>query len=163
MSKKIKKHELFEVLVPAGTTLTQFPIPDIPNLRQVNLLAIQAYYIDLVPKSVISQKVLVTKDIFKNAYLTLTNYDGKEFLKQAPMQMFQTIQGNTAETAGFPATIQETDFKNFVGQKVNYPKSYINVSSAIPVVGFDQVFLISVLYVDPAEAGKEEGTFRNRK
>jgi len=161
MSKKIIKHELFEVNVPAGTSLTQFPIPDLPNLRHVQLWGIQSYYGGIVPNSVISNKAVVSKADFKNSFLTLVDYKGRQFLNQAPLQMFQTIEDNLVETA-LPASTQEKDFKCFCGQAVNYPKSFINVSKPITPVAFDQVFLISVYYVDPAEIGEKKAGLMTR-
>lgn len=162
MSKKIIKHELVEVLVPAGSTLTQFQLPELNNLRQVDLWGVQVYYNSIVPKSVISQKDVIVKSVLQNAFLTLTNYDGKEFLKQCPMVMFQTIENSLANVDPTLASIQEKDFKAFAGQKVNYPKSYINVSAPVPVALVDQVFLLSIFYVDPAELGKKQTTFRQK-
>lgn len=168
MSKKIIKHELFEVLVSAGTSLTQFPIPDLPNLRHVQLWGIQVYYSAIVPNSLISGKPVITKADFQQSYLTLVNYDGKQFLNQAPLSMFQTIENNMVsvpfgEGLFTEASIQEKDFKSFTGQNVNYPKSFINVAKAITPVLFDQVYLISVFYVDPSEIGKPKATLMTRR
>jgi hypothetical protein len=164
MSKKIIKHELFEVLISAGTSLTQFPIPDLPNLRHVQLWGIQVYYKDIVPNSLISGKAVLTKADFQQSYLTLVNYDGKQFLNQAPLSMFQTIENNLSTIgAPFDASIQEKDFKSFTGQNVNYPKSFINVAKPIAPVLFDQVYLISVFYVDPSEIGKPKATLMTRR
>jgi len=169
MSKKIIKHELFEVLIPKGTTLTQFPIPDLPNLREVELWGVQAYYNDVIPNSVISQKTVVPKNVFVSSFLTLVNYAGREFLKQAPLVLFQTIETNmvgvpisTDPLIQIPFGIQEKDFKSFCGQKVNYSKSYINVSIPVSIAVIDYVFLISIYYVDPKEMGKDQTTFREK-
>ena len=48
------------------------------------------------------------------------------------------------------SSIQEKDFKNFVGQKINFPKSYIDTIGVISDT-FDKVFLISVYYTDKGE------------
>lgn len=168
MSKKIIKHELFEVLVPANTTLNRFPIPDLPNLREVELWSVQCYYKKIVPFSVLSQRATIDKVIFQNSFLTLVNYDGMEFLKQAPFVIFQTIENNMVEVplttdplVVNECTIQEKDFKSFVGQKVNYPKSYIEVSQ--PTLNTtDIVYLISIGYVDPKQVGKKQTTFREK-
>ena len=141
--------------------MTQFQIPQLNNLNNVELWGIQVYSDDIVPTSVISQGTrVVPKSILQTAYLTLVNYAGRQFLNQCPMVVFQTIENNLGVA---PNSIQEKDFKSFVGQKVNFPKSYINVSSAIPVVAFNQVFLISVYYVDVAELKSENlASFRNK-
>lgn len=159
MSKKIIKHELFEVNVPAGTSKTQFEIPQLNNLNNVELWGMQVYSSDIVKISVISQKAVIPKDVLQNAFITLVNYAGRQFLNQCPMVVFQTIENNLGAPVN---TIQEKDFKSFTGQKVNFPKSFIN-TSAIPVVAFDQVFLVSVYYVDPAETKTDrQANFRNK-
>ena len=168
--KKVVKHELFEVVITPGTTLTRFPIPDLPNLRNVQVWGVQMYYSDIVPFSVISQRPLIDKAQYKNSFLTLVNYSGNEFLKQAPVDMFQTIENGLSAVAipgspTVPSSIQEKDFKNFTGQKVNYPKSFIEVSQPVPVVAFEQVFLVSIYYTDPKELlnNPSQTSFRNKR
>jgi len=150
--KRIVKHELIEVFVPQGSTATRFQLPDAQNLRNVQTWGIQAYYYDIVPRSVISGRKVVTKQDFQQAFLTLENYSGREFDKQAPLMQYQTIENgfNSDPVNSIYPSIQEKDFKNFVGQKINFPKSYID--TVAPVTSdTDLVFLISIYYTDEKE------------
>jgi hypothetical protein len=147
--KRVIKHELIEVVVPAFSTATRFQLPDAQNLRNVQTWGIQAYYDNQVPISIISQRVVVNKKAFVYAFLTLENYSGREFDKQSPLSKFQTIENNMTATTS-ECSIQEKDFKSMIGQRINFPKSYVDV--VFPVSKeVDSVFLLSVYYSDAGE------------
>jgi hypothetical protein len=151
--KRVVKHELIEVIVPAGATATRFNLPDAQNLRNVQTWGIQIYYDLLVPFSIINGNPTITKADSLLSFLTLENYAGRQFDKQSPINKYQTIENNLSEVALIPSTIQEKDFKSFVGQKINFPKSYIDTVTPIanPAGGLNKVFLISVYYTDKNE------------
>ena len=150
--KRIVKHELLEVIIPAGSTATRFLLPDAQNLRNVQTWGIQIYYDLLVPFSIISGLGTITKANSLISFLTLENYAGRQFDKQSPINKYQTIENNLSEAVGgIQCTIQEKDFKCFVGQKINFPKSYIDVVSPIADADVNKVFLISVYYTDKNE------------
>lgn len=151
--KRIVKHELIEVIVPAGSTATRFQLPDAQNLRNVQTWGIQIYYDLIVPFSIINGTATITKADSLISFLTLENYAGRQFDKQSPINKYQTIENNLTEVAGVTASIQEKDFKSFVGQKINFPKSYLDVVTPIANIagGKDKVFLISVYYTDKNE------------
>jgi hypothetical protein len=151
--KRVVKHELIEVIVPAGSTATRFQLPDAQNLRNVQTWGIQVYYDKIVPNSIVSGFPLIDKTTFLYSFLTLQNYAGREFDKQSPLSKYQTIENDLSTVpGGADASIQEKDFKNFVGQKINFPKSWID--TVFPI-GKDLteplVFLISVYYTDKGE------------
>jgi hypothetical protein len=148
--KKVVKHELIEIIVPAGSTATRFQLPDAQNLREVSTYGIQAYYTEIIPNSIISGYKLIEKLVFTNAYITFENYAGREFIKQAPLPQFQTIENNMVDGDN-PASIQEKDFKNLIGQKINFPKSYIETPFPIASATANTVFLLSVYYTDKDE------------
>lgn len=150
--KRVVKHELIEVFVPANSTSTRFQLPDAQNLRNVQTWGIQMYYNNIVPRSIISGRYVVSKTTFQSAFLTLENYSGREFDKQAPLAQYQTIENgfNNDPAQSVVASIQEKDFKNFVGQKINFPKSYIDIVAPIGNE-IDLVFLISIYYTDEKE------------
>jgi len=160
MAQRIIRHELVNVLIPAASTQTRFLIPDLPNLRNVHIFGLQVYTIDQITKDINTQNpVLSHTAVLHNSFITLVNYGGKEFLKQAPSIMFNTISANlNVSTNWF-----ENNTKSFVGQKVNYPKSYIEFTAA-PATGVDTVFLMSVYYSLPeAEERKESGYSFSKK
>lgn len=161
--KRVIKHELVEVLIPANSTATRFLLPYLENLRNVNLWGVQMYYDKIVPVSILSGRQLINKQVFQKSFLTLENYAGRQFLKQSPLSLFQTIENNLADTAAGndDSSIQEKDFKNFVGQKTNYPKSYIDLVTPSGNTK-DQVFLFSIYYTDKDE-NMSQTSFDNKR
>ncbi len=161
MSKKIIRHELVEITIPAGSTLTRFNFPDLPNLRNVLLFGFQVYTNEAVSKSIISgNTVLGQTAVQHNSYTTFVNYGGKEFLKQAPNIMFSSLNENLNVSTNWT----ETDTKAFVGQRVNWPSSYLQFTAAPASLTTPLVFLCSVYYsLPPAQEQLESGyTFGNK-
>lgn len=161
MAKKIIRHELVSVLIPANSTLTKFLIPDLPNLRSVLTFGVQVYTADEVAVDIISRNPVTSHtNVLHNSFMTFVNYGGKEFLKQAPAIIFNTIQQNGI--AGV-TNFNEMDFKSLIGQKINFPKSYIEFSSP-PAIGVDTAYIFSVYYSLPLlEEKKDSGfSFGNR-
>ena len=160
MSQRIIRHELVSVLIPSNSTQTRFLIPDLPNLRNVHLFGLQVYTVDEVAVDIQTQNpVLSHTAVLHNSFITFVNYGGKEFLKQAPSIMFNTISANLNTSTNW----FENNTKSFVGQKVNYPKSYIEFTTP-PATGRDTVFLMSVYYSLPeAEERKESGYSFSKK
>lgn len=161
MSKKIIRHELVEITIPAGSTLTRFNFPDLPNLRNVLLFGYQVYTASAVTKSIISGNgVLGHNEVLHQSYSTFVNYGGKEFLKQAPNILFNTLQEDLNTSTNW----NETDIKAFVGQRVNWPSSYLQFTSPPANPTQNLVFLCSVYYsLPPAQEQAESGyTFGNK-
>jgi hypothetical protein len=157
MAKKIIRHELVSVNIPANSTQTKFQIPDLPNLREVLTFGFQVYTRDEVAKDIISQNPVCTHTaVLHNSFLTMVNYGGKEFLKQAPSIMFNTIQ----QAIDTGTNWNEMDFKSLIGQRINYPKSYIEFTTAPGLaVAFDQAFIFSVYYSLPLLQEKRDSGF----
>ena len=156
MAKKIVRHELVSILIPANSTLTRFNIPDLPNLRNVHTFGLQVYTDLQVNNDIISQNpVVAAPRVLNTSYITLVNYGGKEFLKQAPATIFQTIVDNAVADN---KNQYEQDFKGLIGQRVNYPKSFVEFTAA-PAVAFDTAYIFSVYYTLPIEEEKRESGF----
>lgn len=157
--KKIIRHEIVEITIPANATSTRFLLGDYPNLRNVHLWGVQAYAEDVNGKLGINTLLpIIVYDKLKTGYLTLVNYGGKEFSKQVPLINYFTYQGNTT-TKPF-----ETDSKNYTGQKVNYPKSYIEFSG-LASEDKDTCIMLSIYYSLPLaeEELEQKLSFGNRK
>ena len=156
MAKKIIRHELVSVAIPANSTLSRFNIPDLPNLRNVHTFGIQVYTQEIVTKDIISQNPVVNPvSVLNQSFFTLVNYGGKEFLKQAPAAIFQTIVRNLQIEN---KNQYEQDFKQLVGQKINYPKSFIEFS-APPATTVDTAYIFSVYYSLPMEEEKRDSGY----
>lgn len=157
--KKIIRHEIIEVVIPAGSSSTRFLLGDYPNLRNVHLWGVQAYTAETNGKLGINTLIpIIDYAELVTGYLTLVNYGGKEFSKQVPLLNYFTYQG--AVTRSY-----ETDSKNYTGQKANYPKSYVEFSGPPSVVANDTVIMLSIYYSLPlAEEQLEQNlSFGNRK
>jgi hypothetical protein len=155
MGQRIIRHELVSVLIPANSTQTRFLIPDLPNLRNVHLFGLQVYTNTQVTKDIQTQNgVLAVNAVLHTSFITFVNYGGKEFLKQAPSIMFSTSVANLNTSTNW----FENNSKSFVGQKVNYPKSYIEFT-APPATALDTVFLMSVFYSLPETEERKESGF----
>lgn len=158
--KKIIRHEIIEVVIPANSSSTRFLLGDYPNLRNVHLWGVQAYTLETNGKLGINTLIpILAYDQLTTGYLTLVNYGGKEFSKQVPLLNYFTYHGNVNKYA------YETDSKNYTGQKANYPKSYVEFSGAPANKETDTVIMLSIYYSLPlAEEQLEQNlSFGNRK
>lgn len=154
-TQKIIRHEWVEIVVPANSTLTRFQFPDLPNLRNVLLMGIKVYDTNMLNASINNQLPLLSHtNVLQKSYITLVNYGGKEFLKQAPSLMFNTISFNLNASTN----LYETYAKEFAGQRVNWPKSYVQLTSAAGNV-VDQTFVFSVFYSMPPAIERSEDNF----
>jgi hypothetical protein len=158
MAKKIIRHELVSVNIPANSTLTRFVIPDLPNLREVLTFGLQVYTVDEVAVDIISRNPVCSHtNVLHNSFMTFVNYGGKEFLKDAPAIMFNTI--NQAQGAGLTATNwNEMDFKSLIGQRINFPKSFISFATP-PATAVDTAYIFSVYYSLPLLQEKRDSGF----
>jgi hypothetical protein len=151
--RKIVRHELVEIVIPANSTSTRFSFPDLPNIRNVHILGMSIYDAENYRLSIQSlTPVLPQAKTIQDCFVTLVNYGGKEFLHQAPAINFHTIQHQSAGNQF------DYDVKMFTGQKVNYPKSYIQFTTA-PATGVNQVFLCSIWYSLPIAEEKVDADF----
>jgi len=152
--KKVYRHELIEVLIPANATATKFMIPDQPNLRNMKIMGVEAYTIDVTPASPLSGTAVISATDLKKIYLTLQDNAGDQFINLLPLGTLKSIQSE----GEFPNI--ERDFKSFTGQIVNYPKSFLTMSSAL-ANGGALVVLLSITYLDPNK--NSQTTFRGKK
>jgi len=156
--KKILRHELVEITIPSGSTNTRYLIPDLPNLRNVHIWGLQIYSSNNINKGIQTQLPVVAPAVLADAFITLVNYGGKEFLKQSPVLTYQTLYKQNNIAGGQDIATLETDIKSLSGQKVNYPKSYLEFTTPPAVIGVSTCFMISVYYSLPiAEEQKESG------
>lgn len=154
--QKIIRHELVSVAIPANSSLTRFVIPDLPNLREVLTFGIQVYNSDQVTKDIISGNAVLSQNaVLNTAFFTFVNYGGKEFLKQAPSQMFNTLQ--KIDVGGFFG-YTELNTKSLIGQKISFPKSFIEFSTP-PATAIDQAFIFSVYYSLPLLQEKRDSGY----
>lgn len=155
--RKIIRHEFVTVNIPANSTLTRFNMPDLPNLRNVHLLGVQVYTVDEIAVDIISRNAVCSHTVvLHQSYITMVNYGGKEFLKQIPAITFNTI--NEARSTELGTNWNEMDIKSFIGQKVNYPKSFIEFTTP-PALITDTAYVFSVYYSLPIEEEKKDSGY----
>jgi hypothetical protein len=123
-----KRHELVELIIPAGSTGTRFPYPDIPQLRDdttqdIVICGIEAYSVDALPLSGNGNDVASFAQL-QNSFLTLY-IEGEESMRQMPLvrlnPMFQAL--NTGVTLNVADPLQ-TEYL-----KVDWNKSYIQAAA----------------------------------
>jgi hypothetical protein len=134
------KHEFVYLTIPAGSTVNRINFPDVQNIRNVHLVNLETYTSETLGVNPNGVKVITEKEM-STMYLTLQLYNGKEFVHQMPLQRVRPQQGYSDNSAYFLPT------KNWIGQKVNWPKSYIDFVN--PTISEDaRVIVFSVWYAD---------------
>jgi hypothetical protein len=139
----IVRHEWVEILISANNAITRLYFPDIANIRNAHLRSIELYTGANFAVGVQNIPVLSQLNL-QTAWLTLQSYDGREFVHQRPAQDF----------FAFGAAIN-FNFRDFVGQRVNWPKSYFDFVPPLAAVANDRVLPVSIYYQYDEEAEKE--------
>lgn len=135
----VVEHEIIAVKYPANSTATRFMFPDVPNLRDSEIIAFEVYTQDVVPVSPDDGVTQVVNIASANrSFITLQAYNGNNFYQQSPY----------LSNFYFPTTDNphERFQKQMQAQRINYPKSYIDFFPGAPVAN-DFVWLISVYYL----------------
>lgn len=162
--RSIIKTESQPILIPAGTAGgTQIQFPDNQYIRNKKLMAIvltpSFFPLTGVPHFYVDGKVISSVDILQNIYLTLESYSGVQYLRKKPI--VELMPYNAIGGVGNIAT-QE----NFIGQKTNFPKCYIELANGIAPIANDQYVLFDIHFTElTVEKLKTElGTeFKNKK
>lgn len=138
---RIKRVEMVELLVPANQQPTTINFPDLPNLRHCNLLSIEFYVQEFFQFSPNGKRLVSFLELQDApAFLTLENYKASQFTQNLPLLNLIGVLG---------ASPMEYNFRDFAGQMVNFPKSYIYLPIPLTTQPFDRVFLFSVNYINP--------------
>ncbi len=153
--QNLSKHELITVTILTGNAGTKFPIPDLPNLRNVKLMGISLYPDEIITNNLSTGNTVMPIANLQLAFLTLVDYGGFEFGNEIPVITLNHATTNV--TTSIPYSREETTFE---GQNVNWPKSYIEFAVA-PAPGADTDIIFSVYYYNQTEADLLQ--FGNRK
>ena len=112
---RIQKFEFVEIYVPSGSTATRWAFPDLPKLRYVALLGIEAYTVTAVP-TCISGRPPISLANFQKGFLTLYA-DERQDIYRVPLVSINRIQaGSDPFVRAMPVTS---------GQKITWDKSYV--------------------------------------
>lgn len=151
------EHEIVAVQYTANSTATRFLLPDVPNLRESEIVGFEVYTDDSVainPNDGVTPVVDIADA--KNSFITFQAYNGNNFYQQSP------YLANTYIDTRTNAHPLETMQKQFQGQRINYPKSYIDFFPAAPIAT-SFVWLLSIYYIKRSDLpGLIGATFRNQ-
>lgn len=106
--------ENVQVTIPSGQRPSRINFPDIQNLRNVRLSRLKTYSLNEVPASM-GGILTVPQNVMFLSFITLQMYDGTQKIHQMPMCDIYAFLGNPV------------NLPNFVGQIVDWPKSYIEI------------------------------------
>jgi hypothetical protein len=119
---KIKRFEAVEIPVPSGSTLTRFYFPDLPQLRNAKIEAIQVYAAATLAYSPLTGSALPVLADLKKSFLTL--YQGDlQLIYNIPLVNLNAISdGSTPFIYELPQ-INDID--------VSWTKSFVSLPSAL--------------------------------
>ena len=118
----LKRFEAVEVAIPTGSTNTRFFFPDLPQLRNAMIQAVQLYTPGTLSATPNTGSTMVTEADLKKSFLTLYSGD-LQLIYNAPLLAFSNI----INSATHPYTNSLPDIDNMV---ISWTKSYISLSSA---------------------------------
>jgi len=124
---RIERFEAVEISVPSGSTLTRFYFPDLPNLRNAKISAIQVYTAGTITATPLTGSTPVTTADLKKSFLTL--YQGDlQLVYNVPMISLNNMVNSAADPYTF-------ELPAVNGITVSWVKSYVNLPSALATTG----------------------------
>ena len=120
---RIERFEAVEINVPNGSTLTRFYFPDLPNLRNAKITAVQVYTAGTITATPLTGSTPVTTADLKKSTLTL--YEGDlQLVYNIPMLNFNNLVNSAADPYTF-------ELPAINGLTLSWVKSYVNVPTAL--------------------------------
>lgn len=151
MSIPVTRFEYVEIPVPNGSTLRQFPFPDLPNLRNAKILSIELFYnIDSLTDTIIAPSGANTmiKANMVNCYLNL--YEGDlQVVKDMPVIKLQHFNYNNDDDVVHSISTEKQVLFN--GQIITWNKSYVRFSKALSETNF--CICLGITYLQPEDVG----------
>lgn len=144
----LKRHELVELIIPAASTGTRFPYPDIPQLRDdttqdIIICGLETYPVEALPLTA-NGNVVATYLQLANSFLTLY-VDSEESVRQVPFIKLNAMR----QAAAAGATFNELDKLPLEYLKVDWNKTYVQAATPYGTVGAPNTqfsILLSVWY-----------------
>jgi hypothetical protein len=120
---RIKRFEAVEINVPNGSTLTRYYFPDLPQLRQAKIEAIQVYVAGAISATPLTGSTPVTVADAKKSFLTL--YQGDlQLIYNIPILGLNNIQEGTTTPFVF-----ELPSMNDID--ISWTKSFVSLPTAL--------------------------------
>ena len=124
---RIDRFEAVEISVPSGSTLTRFYFPDLPNLRNAKITAIQVYTAGTITATPLTGSTPVTTADLKKSFLTL--YEGDlQLIYNTPMLGLNNIVNSAADPYSF-------ELPAINGITISWVKSYVVLPTALATTG----------------------------
>jgi len=124
---RIDRFEAVEISVPSGSTLTRFYFPDLPNLRNAKITAIQVYTAGTITATPLTGSTPVTTADLKKSFLTL--YEGDlQLIYNTPMLGLNNIVNSAADPYVF-------ELPAINGITISWVKSYVVLPTALSTTG----------------------------
>jgi hypothetical protein len=124
---RIDRFEAVEIAVPSGSTLTRFYFPDLPNLRNAKITAIQIYTAGTITATPLTGSTPVTTADLKKSFLTL--YEGDlQLIYNVPMLNFNSIVNSAVDPYSF-------ELPAINGITISWVKSYVVLPTALATTG----------------------------
>lgn len=119
---RIKRFEAVEIPVPNGSTLTRFYFPDLPQLRNAKIEAVQVYIAGAISATPLTGSTPVTVADAKKSFLTL--YQGDlQLIYNIPLIGLNNIQeGSTPFIFDLPS-MNDID--------ISWTKSFVSLPTAL--------------------------------
>jgi len=124
---RIERFEAVEIAVPSGSTLTRFYFPDLPNLRNAKVTAIQVYTAGSITATPLTGSTPVTTADLKKTSLTL--YEGDlQLLYNIPILNFNSLVNSATDPYTF-------ELPAINGITISWVKSYVVLPTALATTG----------------------------
>lgn len=145
-NRVIVKKEMIELLIPAGGKITKINFPLVENLRFTHIMGLEVYHFADFPKSIITGKTVISQTLLRSIFITMQIYNGKNFLWYEPAINFHT---QNVDSERSPSTM--------TGQKISYPKSYIQIADPTLIDAVEpQVLPVVIHYRDFADVERKD-------
>ena len=133
---KVARFEAIEVSVPNGSSLTRYPFPDLPNLRNAKIDRIVFYTAGTISATPLTGSTPVTTADMKKSFVTL--YEGDlQLLYSVPILEFNNIVNSATDP-------YQNDPLDIDGITIRWTKSYISLPSALATTNV--AYSIGVFY-----------------
>lgn len=152
INSAVVRYDTISIPVQAGTTQTKFPFPDQPFLRNAKIQAIE--YLDLVNLDINGNEILHLGYFPSQGFYFTGYYDGKENIYRMPLvemvnqSLIPAAEGAATGTYSGQSLHNVNGILAVSGKIIEWPKSYVSVSSIINTTGplQDYVFTFGVYY-----------------
>jgi hypothetical protein len=119
---RIKRFEAVEISVPSGSTLTRFYFPDLPQLRNAKIEAVQVYVAGAISATPLTGSTPVTLADAKKSFLTL--YQGDlQLIYNIPLVGLIDINDGTSPFVFQLPSMNDID--------ISWTKSFVSLPTAL--------------------------------